>query len=60
MTLAFAPVQVLASETCPPFDLLFFPFNTTLLVTQESVVLSECRILHYIIFWPQMSYYRGF
>ena len=36
------------------------PFNMTRLVTQESVVLSECRILHNFTFWSQMSYYQEF
>ena len=39
---------------------LFSPFNITCLVTQESVVLFKCCILHNIAFWSQMSYYRGF
>ena len=30
------------------------------MVAQEGVVLSRCRILDNMTFWPQMSYYRGF
>jgi hypothetical protein len=30
------------------------------LVVQESVVISGCRIMHNMMFWPQMSYYQGF
>jgi hypothetical protein len=40
--------------------ILLSPFNVTRLVLQESVILSECRILHSMIFWSKMSCYRGF
>ena len=42
------------------FTLLFSPFTMKRLVAQESVVLSECCILHNMMFWSQMSYHRVF
>ena len=44
----------IVSHSCSP------PFNGTRWVAQEGVILSKCRILHDMTFWPQMSYYRGF
>ena len=40
--------------------ILLSPFNVPHLVLQESVLLSEFRILHSMIFWSRMSCYRGF
>lgn len=39
---------------------IVFPFYMTCLVKQEGVVLSLCRMLHYITFWPQMLYIEIF
>ena len=46
--------------SCLPLvnEMLFSPFNMTCLVVQESFILSECHILHKMIFWPQMLYYQ--
>ena len=42
------------------FGILFSPFNMTYLVTQESVIVSECGILDNMTLWAQMLYYQGF
>ena len=49
-----------SSSYNPRKRILFSPFSTTRSVAQESVILSECHIMHNMIFWPQMSYYLGF